>query len=145
MSYEKNNKLHIVAVNAMVRKNGRYLVLKRSEQEKAFPGAWCFPGGKIEGNDTVEKTLSNELIEEAGLALTSVGLMVRDTAFVRPDNQTVKVFTYLCDVKDGGIVLEHGSFTEAKWILPDELEKMRHTNLDEDIAAAEKLLGQFKD
>lgn len=57
--YSKKNKLHIVSVVAVIRNNeGKYLVLKRSEKEIAYPGMYTFPGGKVEDNDTAEETLA---------------------------------------------------------------------------------------
>lgn len=54
MPYDKKNKLHIVAVAAVIRRaDGRYLVLKRSEREVAFPGRYGFPGGKVEAIEPV--------------------------------------------------------------------------------------------
>ena len=70
MPYTKKNKLHIVTAVAVIRnEEGKYLVLKRSDREIAYPGMYTFPGGKIEDNDTVEETLIQEAKEEADLDL----------------------------------------------------------------------------
>ena len=46
-----DEKVHYIAVTGIVRKNGRFLICKRSEKEKAFPNKWCVPGGKVERSD----------------------------------------------------------------------------------------------
>lgn len=70
MAYDKQNKLHIVAVTAVVRNpEGNYLVLKRHPREKAFPEHYCFPGGKVEGGESIEEALAKEVKEETGLSL----------------------------------------------------------------------------
>ena len=141
MAYKKKNKLHIVAVVAVVRnKDGRYLVLKRSEREIAYPGMYTFPGGKVEDNQTVEETLAEELREEAGLIMKPGKLLLKDKSFPRQDNQTVKVFSYLCDVEDSSKVKISQDFTDYKWISLKELRRLTHVGIEEELRKAEEIL-----
>jgi len=41
-----NNKAHYVAVIGIVVRDGKYLIAKRSNKEKAFSGYWTVPGGR---------------------------------------------------------------------------------------------------
>lgn len=143
MSYTKSNKLHIVAVTAAIRnEQGKYLVLKRSEREIAYPGMFTFPGGKVEDNDTVEQTLNSEALEEANLKLKPGKIFLYDKVFTRPDNQTVKVFSYLCEAENPEDVRIHpDDFTEYQWVTLEELRSLPHVGLEEDIIQAEKLLS----
>src|SRR6185295_10046338 len=93
MSYDKKTKLHIVSVVAVIRNSsGKYLVLKRRDDEIAYPGRFTFPGGKVEGNDTIDETLEKEVVEEIGLHLKPGKIPLKDKTFLRPDGQTTKVF-----------------------------------------------------
>lgn len=140
MAYEKAHKLHIVAVTAVIRNTeGKYLVLKRSEREIAFPGLFCFPGGKVEGDDTVEETLRKEIAEEAGLQMKPRKFLLKDTSFIRPDGQTVKVFTYLCEVEDAGHVTISDDFTEYRWVTPDEVASLPHVGIIVELKHAEEI------
>jgi len=143
MSYEKSNKLHIVAVTAVIRnREGRYLLLKRHPREITFPNRWCFPGGKVDGNDSVEYTLRKEVKEEAGLNLLPGKILLRDTVFTRPDGQTAMVFTYLCQADDKQEVkLDANDFTDYKWVSLEDLKDLEHVGVDEEIAQAEKILN----
>jgi mutator protein MutT len=47
--------------------DGRVLFLKRSKSGD-MPGKWCFPGGKIEDDETPEEAAIRELDEEAGVS-----------------------------------------------------------------------------
>lgn len=73
------HKVHYISVTGIIRNNeGKYLICKRSPNEKAFPNKWCVPGGKIEITDFVnspkdtsdhwldifEKVLHREIEEE---------------------------------------------------------------------------------
>lgn len=143
MAYEKNNKLHILAVTAVIRnREGKYLVLKRHPREVAFPNHYCFPGGKVEGEDTIEQTLAKEIKEEAGLIMKPGKILLKDAAFVRPDGQTVKVLGYLCEVEDDSkVVFDVNDFTEYKWVTAEELSKLQHVGLEEEVRKAEEILS----
>ena len=142
MGYKKSNKLHIVAVVAVVRNSeGNYLVLKRSEREIAYPGMYTFPGGKVEDNDTVEETLVKEVEEEAGMKLKSGKILLKDKSFIRPDGQTVKVFSYLCEVEDASKVVISDDFTDYRWITVQDLKTLPHVGIEEELLQAEKILN----
>lgn len=140
MPYTKKNKLHIVTAVAVIRKEeGKYLVLKRSDREIAYPGMYTFPGGKIEDNDTVEETLIQEAKEEADLDLKPGKILLKDKSFVRPDGQTVKVFSYLCEAQDISHIKISQDFTDYRWVSLADLESLPHVGLEDELIQAEKL------
>jgi 8-oxo-dGTP diphosphatase len=139
MGYDKKNKLHIVSVVAVIRnKEGKYLVLKRSEREIAFPGMYTFPGGKVEDNDSIEETLVKEAREEAGLILKQGKILLKDKSFIRPDGQTVKVFSYLCETENEDARICE-DFTDFKWVNLKELKELSHVGIEEELIKAEEL------
>ncbi len=140
MSYTKNNKLHIVSVVAVIRnQEGKYLVLKRSEREIAYPGMYTFPGGKVEDNDTVEETLIKEAREEANLELRPGKILLKDKSFIRPDEQTVKVFSYLCEAEDISKIRISEDFTDYKWVTLEDLKSISHVGIEDELIQADKL------
>ncbi len=52
-----SNKAHYIVVTGVIIKDGKYLITKRSPNEKAFPNQWTVPGGKLELTEilTLEK------------------------------------------------------------------------------------------
>ena len=143
MTYHKSNKLHIVAVAAVIRDaDGRYLVVKRSEREIAFPGKWAFPGGKVEGDQTIEQALTDEVREEVGLSLRPGKILLKESVFVRPDDQTVKVFSYLCMAEPGEVELDQHDFSEYRWVTVTELNELDHVGIAEEVAQAERVAVQ---
>ena len=52
-------------VAALISHNDQYLVARRSSTEK-HPGKWEFPGGKVEPNETFQKAIEREIMEEFG-------------------------------------------------------------------------------
>ncbi|MEK7497151.1 MAG: NUDIX hydrolase [Patescibacteria group bacterium] len=136
-----NNKLHSVTVVAVIRNStGKYLVLKRAEHELAYPDMYTFPGGKIESNDTVEETLIREVREEAGLALKPGKILLKDKSFMRPDGQTSKVWSYLCEVEDDSkVVIDQHDFTDYQWVSLVDLQNIKHVGIEEELKKAEEI------
>ena len=133
MSYNKKNKLHIVAITAVIiNKQGQVLIAKRSAREIAFPGRWALPGGKMEGNESVMTTLKEEYKEEVGLEIEDKKIYLEEAAFVRPDDQTVKIFSYLVFAKSLDVKLNKDDFDEFKWVEVDEIKKYDCLGMNKD-------------
>ncbi|MBM4177296.1 NUDIX domain-containing protein [Candidatus Gribaldobacteria bacterium] len=78
--------LHEVAITAIIVKDSKYLIIKRSLNKKRFPGFWTVPGGKLETSDylnlpkdtenywynVLEKTLKREVKEEVGIEIKNI-------------------------------------------------------------------------
>lgn len=126
-------RLHIIAITGIIEKDGKYLVLKRSLEEVAYPGFWTVPGGKLLRTDyemlprthntdgwydMVEKNLRREIREESGLEVEGVTYLT-DMTFIRPDNIPVLVLSYFCRFDSGEIKLGK-DMTDFAWITPQE-------------------------
>lgn len=60
-----------VAVGVLVRPDGAFLLTSRPAG-KVYAGYWEFPGGKLEGGETVADALRRELQEEIGITVGAV-------------------------------------------------------------------------
>lgn len=135
MENKKDPRLHIVSVTAIIEKGGKYLILKRSDGEVAFPGFWTVPGGKVVRHEyeslpktpntegwykTVEFTLRKEVKEEADLEVEDIRYLT-DMTFIRPDDIPVVVLSYFCKYKSGQ-VRPGKDMTDFAWITPKEGE-----------------------
>ena len=49
----QDKELHRIASTAIICKDGKYLILKRSPQKKVFPNRWTVPGGGLEVDDYI--------------------------------------------------------------------------------------------
>ena len=108
--------LHEVVITAIVVKDGKYLVMRRSLDKKRFPGMWTVPGGRLETNDYVnspkeakdywynvlEKTLRREVKEEAGIEVGELKYLC-DMTFIRPDNIPVVILSFYAPYKSAMI------------------------------------------
>lgn len=122
---KKNNKgnenLHIVAVTGFVEFDNKFLILKRSENETAYPGKWTIPGGKAESGLGVIDNLKREIKEESNLDVEDSIIFLGDSEFIRPDGLHVFVLRFLCKAKKDNLKISD-DFTDHAWITLDQLE-----------------------
>ena len=55
-----------IVLTGILKSNDEFLVVKRSENDDLYPGAWEFPGGHLENGETLKEGLKRELFEEIG-------------------------------------------------------------------------------
>lgn len=119
-----NKKLHIVAVTGIIEKNGKFLIIKRKDDEVAYPGMWTVPGGKVEAPDNCRTTLRREIKEEVGVEIKDEVVFIRDYGFTRPDNIHVIGLTFGCGYKSGKVKLS-SDFTDFAWVTAKEAENYK--------------------
>jgi 8-oxo-dGTP pyrophosphatase MutT (NUDIX family) len=149
-------KAHYVSVTGIIRsKEGKYLICKRSENEKPFPGKWCVPGGKIEMKDFInlpkdtkdhwlnifEKVLEREILEETGLKIKNIGY-VSSLVFIRPNGFSTIIVSLFGEHADGRVILSEDELVEHAWV---DLKEARNYDLIENIyEQIEKVDGIFR-
>ena len=117
------SKKHIVHISAMiVREDKKFLVIRRRENEIAFPNKWTVPGGKAEDDEKVLEVLKREVKEEAGLEIEDRYDYLWDYAFRRPDGNTVKGFCFRVWPRTKEVKLESGREAFA-WIGLEDVPK----------------------
>ncbi|MBI4144381.1 NUDIX domain-containing protein [Candidatus Woesearchaeota archaeon] len=135
--------MHYVSVTAIIRKNGKYLVCKRSANEKAFPSKWCVPGGKIEKNDFIntpkdtsahwldifEKVVKKEVLEETGVEIENIGY-VSSIAFLRNNGCSTIIVSLHADYKSGEVSLKKDELVDYAWV---SIEEAKNYDLIENI------------
>lgn len=106
----------------LIRNDGRYLVLQRSESSSSS-GKWCFPGGKIEQNETSEEAVLREISEETGLETDIVRRS--DTFETEAELGIWKIHPFLLKTYSRNVELnyEHSDF---RWIEIKELEDLNN-------------------
>jgi 8-oxo-dGTP pyrophosphatase MutT (NUDIX family) len=137
MGYDKNL-AHYVSATVIIVKDGKFLIAKRAEWEKAFPGRWTVPGGKLKVLDyalrekdskyqwynVLEDLCKAECEEEVGLKIKNIDY-VTSLVFVREDKTPVLVLSFWAEPKesDAPIILDK-SLSEYKWVTLEEAKKI---------------------
>ena len=112
--------------------------MKRSDKEIVYPGFFTFPGGKVEGNETLAEALAKEVAEECGLIIKPGLILLKEKAIGRPDGTTSKSLSFLCAVEDESkIELDHKDFSEYQWVNISELRQLKHVGLEAEFKKAE--------
>ena len=144
MSDEIKEKAHYISITGIVRnKEGKYLLCKRSPNEKAFPNKWCFPGGKLQMSDFIntkkdtsdhwlnifEKTVEKEILEETNLKVKATDY-VASLVFIRPNGFSTVIVNMLAEHIDGEVTLNQEELTDYAWVT---LEESKNLDLIENI------------
>ncbi len=146
------NKVHYVVVTGILVKDNKYLIVKRAEWEKAFPGKWTVPGGKLEVLDYIlkekdtsshwynvfENLLKREVKEEVNLDIKNIGY-VTSMVYIRPDNIPCIIVSLFAEPVDDKISLCN-ALTDYKWI---NLEEAKNYELIEGIYDELAILDNF--
>ena len=133
-------------------KNGKFLIAKRADWEKAFPGKWTVPGGKLESEDyqprekdtsahwynVLEDLLKREVKEEVGLDVKNIGY-VTSLVYVREDNIPTLIISLFAEPIGKEIKLCK-ALTEYKWV---SLEEAKNYDLIEGIYEEIEILDRF--
>ncbi len=131
----ENKELHRVASTAIIQKDNKYLILKRSLEKKVFPGMWTVPGGGLETDDytdtpkttkdhwyfAIEKSLRREIKEECNLEVGKLKYLL-DIVFIRPDGVPAIVLSFYCPYKSGEVKLDEDSVDYA-WVTYEEAKE----------------------
>ena len=136
-----DDKKHIVAITALIKDftGTKFLILKRSKHELAFPGKWAFPGGKLENGETILTTLKREVFEETGLEIEDSKTYLKDFTFIRPDGHNVVGLNFLVKAKSQEVIIST-DFEDYAWVTPSEFKNYDAiSGMEEEIQLAFKL------
>lgn len=151
MKYDKNQ-VHYVTTTVILVKDGKFLIAKRADWEKAFPGKWTVPGGKLEVLDyalrekdtgvqwynILEDLSKKEVKEEVGLEFRNLNY-VTSLVYIRSDNIPSLIISLwaepvgeVLDGHDSGEpnVRLCNALTEYKWV---DLQEAKNYDLIEGI------------
>jgi NADH pyrophosphatase NudC (nudix superfamily) len=122
-----------VVITAIIQKEGKYLITRRSMSKKRFPGMWTVPGGHLEPADfmsypkdtehywynVLEKALAREIQEEVGLTIENVRY-VTSLATEHKDGAASVVISCLADYVSGEVKLQEEETDQCEWVSVEE-------------------------
>ena len=122
----------ITVVAALIKKDGKVLIAKRSTGDENVFGKWEFPGGKVEPNESEECAIEREIKEEFEMSIKAKKFIINNIC--EYPTRTIDLRLYECEYVSGEFKL-HDHF-EYAWV---NLEKI----LDYDLAPADIPLANF--
>lgn len=146
------NQAHYITVTGILVRDGKFLIARRAEWEKAFPGKWTVPGGKLEVLDyalrkkdtsehwynVVENVLKREVMEEVGLEIKNIGY-VTSLVYIRSDGIPSLIISLFAEPVGDQIRLCN-ALTEFAWV---DLEHAKNYELIEGIYEELEILDKF--
>jgi 8-oxo-dGTP diphosphatase len=111
-----------LAVKALVRdRQGKILLIRRSQQSGQFKGKWDLPGGKVDAGESFDEGLRREVAEETGVEV-SVDALAGSLELETPGAR-LAVLVMECRHLSGEVRLsaEHDAYA---WVPREELPNM---------------------
>lgn len=124
--------MNTVVVAALIIKNNKVLIARRSTGDPNVIGKWEFPGGKVEKNENEYDAIEREIKEEFELNIKAKKYLTN--SICNYPNKIVDLRLYSCEYISGKFNLH--DHLEYKWVSPKSL-------LDYDLAPADITLAEF--
>lgn len=106
-----------VAVGAVVRHEGRLLLIRRAKPPQA--GRWSLPGGRVEPGESLRDAVAREVYEEAGLVV-DVGDQVGWVERIGEGHHYV-ILDFAATVTGATSLRAGDDAAEARWVALDEV------------------------
>ena len=121
-------------VVAIIQKSNRFLLVKRSEFVDAAKGYWCPVSGKVEENETQEKAIEREVMEEVGLEV----IAKRKVCDIPSHDNKYQLFFWTTEIISGEAWVASDEASEIKWVTLEEMKELSPV-FEEDIRILESI------
>ena len=122
----------IIVVAALIKKEDKILIAKRSTGDKNVLEKWEFPGGQVEKDEDEKVAIEREIKEEFELTVKAKRFLINNIC--EYPEKKIDLRLYECEYLSGEFCL-HDHF-EYKWV---EITKL----IDFDLAPADVLLARY--
>jgi len=113
-------KTHFV-VTGVVKHGDKFLILKKSSDDRNYPNRWSFCSGFVKEFEPAEDSCLREIKEETGLdtQIIKTGKIIE--VIDEKNNKKWVIAVYLCEADKTDVKLCHEN-VEFKWVSLDELD-----------------------
>jgi 8-oxo-dGTP diphosphatase len=110
----------IQGIVAIVEKNGKFLVGKRSLHKKSAPGYWCPITGKVEAGESQAQAVVREVFEETGLRVEPV----KKIAEFETRDKSAHLHWWTVRILGNEEILLNHEHSEIKWVTVKEMRAL---------------------
>lgn len=113
---------YIEVTAAVVKRDQTFLLAKRP-MNKAFPGKWEFPGGKLESGERPDECMAREIKEEFGVEPVGIAPFCSwEFDYKRPDGKLFRFYSFFCSLPEA--VFRLTAHDEIRWVSLEEMASM---------------------
>ncbi len=117
---EKADKFEVILLGIIFDPKTKKILIGRRENDPDIPKlSWCFPGGRANHQEDIDKTLKRTIKEKTGLSIKNLGAIFSRTYPEKKDLLSVYFLTEAFEGKER----PGQDIKELKWVSPKELEK----------------------
>lgn len=126
-----------LGAKGIIVKNGKVLIIRRSNYDSYRSGEWDLPGGRIEEGEGVFEGHKREVMEETKLKIDIIEPL--NTWLIERSKEKTAGITFINRYVEGEVELSN-EHTEYKWIAPEEAKEIEGPEwMKTDIPMAAKL------
>lgn len=118
----------------IIKKDGRFLLGKRSLHKTAAPGYWCPISGKIEAGESEVEAVCREAWEEVGLRVRALSKI----AEIDTRDGSGRLHWWPVEILEGEAYLKNDEHSELGWFTTEELLNLS-PSFHEDLAILRSL------
>ena len=107
----------ITVVAALIKKDNKYLIARRSTGDENVMGKWEFPGGKVKDDETEEHAIEREIKEEFEMDINAINFLTNNVC--EYPKKTIDLRLYECEYLSGEFHLHDHS--EYKFVDKNEI------------------------
>ena len=109
---------HVVLLiaSALIEKDGKYLVLQRSDKNLTNKRKWQLPEGKVRPGEDLAKTLRRELLEETSLMLSHAKLFGIHSNVMQEAHRMFRVMRVIFKCRTMGKIKLSEEHKDYKWV-----------------------------
>ncbi len=111
----------ILMSTALVEKDGKYLVLKRSQSNLTNKGRWQFPEGKVKFGESILKALKREVREETSLTVVDSRLIGIHSSIYK---KRFRLFRSVFRCRVAGSIKLSVDHSQYDWLSKKELDRL---------------------
>ena len=121
----------ITVVVALIEKDNKYLIARRSTGSSDVLGKWEFPGGKVEQEETEENAIEREIKEEFEIDIKAIRFLTNNVC--EYPSKTIDLRLYECKYLSGEFHLHDHS----EYVFVDKNDIINYDLCPADIPLAE--------
>ena len=118
-------KFEVIILGIILNPKTKKILIGKRENDPEIPKlTWCFPGGRANNKEDIDKTLKKIIKRKTGYKIKNLGTVFSKTYPEKPDLLAIYFLTEVFKGKEK----PGEDLKELKWVKPKELEKYSTTS-----------------